>query len=274
MDRRPAGSREKSTDSYERLEERLSAMGIMPETRMLRGETERSIVATIAGRDHALLEPEKFPIAHRRLARGLEAVALNGRESVTLSPRLGLLRPLLNSPVHLLVNSLLAQQSNQVHKSVRSLYAFREANAVWNSPEHVLLRRARMQMDTIGDGIGAGRFGLPVFLLSGAFLSALLSGLRAVLAPALHSRWLTLVVLIILVVLLISIAVVTLQAASIAKLRLRMALRGPVKSVYRTLGSAAPPPRDRCFLVAFSALVLFALAGVAVPFGLLFLFSI
>lgn len=157
---------------------------------------------------------------------------------------------------------------------MRRLYALRELNAVWNSPEHLMLRRARAQMHMLSEDVGGSKFGIPLFLLSGAFVSGILSVLRAVIEPALHDRVLSGLLFGLTVVLLVAVAGIVITGASIARMRLRLALRSPVNVLYHTIGSTAQPPRDRCFQVAVIALVLFALAVIAIPSGVYLLLSL
>ena len=259
---------------FERLEHKLESLGILTDSRQLRGAAEQSMLRTLATRDRPLQEPEALERAHRGLARALEAISVNGKEPPTLSPRLGPLRPVMTMPVQLVASALIASQTHAVFKDVRRMYALREANAVWNSPEHLMLRRARMQLQMLSDDIGGTKFGIPLFLLSGAFVSGILSVVRAVVEPALHSHLLTVLLFVVIIAFLVAIGGVVLEGASIARMRLRLALKAPIKTVYRTIGPTGRPPQDRCFVVAVIALVLFTLAVIAIPSGIFLLFHI
>jgi DNA-binding response OmpR family regulator len=147
-------------------------------------------------------------------------------------------------------------------------------NASWNSPEHIQLRRSRRQMQTISEDVGRRQFGLPVFLLSGAFVSDLIGAVRAVVVPALGSRLLVIVLTVAIIALFSLVAATVLQAASIARMRLLLVLAAPLTTLYQTIGSTGEPPRDHCFLVAVIALVLFAVAAIAVPGGIFLLLQI
>lgn len=259
---------------FERLEHKLEQLGVLSNSRRLRGAAEQSMLRTLVTRDRPLLEPDRFERAHRGLMRAMEAITFNGTEPPTLSPRLGPLRPIATPLVQLVANSLIASQTHALFNDVRQLYTLREANSVWDSPEHVMLRRARKQMRHLSDHLGGTKLGIPLFLISGAFLTGILSTLRAIVEPALHDRLLTVLLLMATVAILIGIGGVVLQGASIARMRLRMALKGPISTVYRTIGSTGKPPQDRCFLVAVGALVLFTLAMIAIPSGLYLLLRI
>jgi hypothetical protein len=270
-DQRRRGPRSSHDDE---LFERLQSLGILTDPRRLRGAAERSMLRTLAARDRPLSEPEAFVRAHRRLARALEAVTMNGKEPPTLSPRLGPFRRVMTPLVQFVARSIILGQTRTVFKDVRRMYALREVNAEWGSIEHRILRRARMQMEMLSDDIGGSRFGIPLFLLSGAFVSGVLSVTRSVVEPALNSRLLTAVLFLAIVAVLVGIAAVVLQGASIARMRLRLALKAPIDTVYKTIGSTGPPPRDRSFLVAVIALVFFALAVIAIPGGVYLLLHV
>lgn len=252
---------------FERLEHKLESLGVLTDSRRLRGAAERSMLRTLATRDRPLLEPDEFARAHRGLARAFEAIMVNGKEPPTLSPRLGPLRVVMTPLVQLVASSIIIGQARAVFKDVRRMYGLREANAVWNSPEHQLLRRARMQMQMLSEDLGGSTFGIPLFLISGAFVSGLLSLARALVEPALRNRWLSGLLFVLIIGALVAVAAIVLQGASIARMRLRLALTSPIEKVYRTIGSTGQPPRDRCFLVAVVALALFVLAVIAIPSG-------
>ena len=68
---------------------------------------------------------------------------------------------------------------NRLVTNLRKLYERREANSEWGSPEHVMLRRARINAKQVEQGYKGDQLGLPTFLLGGAILSTIISTLRA-----------------------------------------------------------------------------------------------
>ncbi|MFF2082413.1 hypothetical protein ACFVVM_01495 [Nocardia sp. NPDC058176] len=251
---------------FNRLEQRLESLGLLTDSRRTRGPAERSMLRTLATRERPLADPDGFTRAHRGLARALEALLLNARRAPTLSRRFGPMRPLMTPMVALVANWIQLRHARVVMRDVRLLYALREANSVVISPEHLALRRARAQMQTLWD-MNSTRLGLPVFLISGAFVSGLVGLLRAAITPALGSAAVAVAVLAIAIGGLMVVAAAFLLGASIARMRLRLSLTAPLEAVYRAIGSAAPPPRDRCYLVALVALALFASVVIAIPTG-------
>ncbi len=266
---------EDQAELFERLEHRLESLGLLTDSsRRLRGPAEEAMMRTLSSRDRPLLDITGFEHAHRGLARGLEAITKNGKQPPALSPRLGPLRVLMNPLVQFVTGWIVEGQTRRVVQDVRQLYELREANASWNSPEHIQLRRSRRQMQTISEDVGRRQFGLPVFLLSGAFVSGLIGAVRAVVVPALGSRLLVIVLTVAIIALFSLVAATVLQAASIARMRLLLALAAPLTTLYQAIGSTGEPPRDHCFLVAVIALVLFAVAAIAVPGGIFLLLQI
>ncbi|MGE0028306.1 MAG: hypothetical protein AB7O78_00425 [Thermoleophilia bacterium] len=258
-------------DEFEKLEDRLESLGLLPDGAELRGEAERDILRSIATRDRPLADPDGFPDAHRTFVRALEAIAVHGRRSPTLGRRARPFRAVLAPLVSAVSGWIIDGQVDAVHGSVLRLYEFREAGAVWNGPEHRLLRRARMQMALLRDELRASRLTLPVFLLSGAFVSGVLSVAQRAVEPALGNILLSVLLGVLVVVLLVGIAGTVLLAASVARLRLRLTLSRPLANLYRAIGSAGEPPEDRCFTVAILALAFFAVAAIVVPAGIVFL---
>lgn len=261
-------------ESFEKLEDRLESVGILPDANELRGDPEHDIVETLATADRPLADPDRFEHAHRVFVRSIEAISVNGKRSPTRRRRLGPLRPIVVPIVRGVTGWLVDGQTNAVFTDVRRLYELREANSVWNSREHRLLRRARMQLQLIGEDLRGGRLTLPVFLLSGAFLSGALSLLRGLIEPIFESEPLVIGLALVLTVLVVALAAMVLQAASIARMRLRLALTDPLAELYRTIGTTGDPPQDHCFRVALLALVFFAAAMVTVPAGLILLFRL
>lgn len=249
---------------FDRLEARLESMGLLPASVRRRGAAERGIVATLASSDRPVADLAGFGVAHRRLARGLEAVTAYGGGRAAVSSRLGPLRPVAAVLVQLVTGWIVAGQTNRVLTHVRRRYELREANSVWNSDEHRELRRARGQIQMLSDDLKFS-IGLPVFLLSGAVVSAALGLLRSLARPVLSNVALATVSVVLIAMVLLGLAGAVMHAASVARHRLRLALAHPLTELYAALGAAGKPPRDRCYLVAVVGLACFALAAIAVP---------
>lgn len=256
---------------FEKLEDRLESLGLLEDADGLRGAAELGMVRTLETRDRPLADPEGFELAHRTFVRAIEAITAHGRREPTLSKRERVIRPVLRPLVQLVAAWIVDRQTNRAAADVRRLYELREANAAWNTEEHRMLRRARLQMCMITDELRGSRLTLPVFLLSGAFLSATLGLLQSAVEPALRSKALAVLLGLLVAVVLIGIAATVLRAASIARMRLRLALTIPLDGLYKAIGSTGPAPKDRCFQVAVIALIFFAIATVVIPAAIVLL---
>ena len=120
------------------------------------------------------------------------------------------------------------------------------------------------------DGLKSNPLGLPTFLLGGAFLSGIFSGLLNVIRTALENRVLVVVVATVMVVILGSLAWVALYAAGFARRRIRLSTDQPMQALYESLGAAGDPPRDESYNFAVYAIVLLHVAAVVVPLAVWF----
>lgn len=138
-----------------------------------RGKPEQDIVSELS-KVRPLWRPDRFEEAHRMAMRSLEVLDRNGARSPKL-PRLGPLTPPAAYVVEQMTRWIVKGHQNTMVTRVRKLYERREANSVWGSPEHHMLRRARID--------AAGRAGVQGQPLGPAHLparrcGALLGGLR------------------------------------------------------------------------------------------------
>ena len=136
------------------------------------GRVERYIVDQLS-KVRPLWRPQQFPAAHRMMMRSLEVLDRNGVRRATMPRALGPLRPVVASIVQLAMRWIVRDYQNNLADKVRELYERREANCEWGSPDHVLLRRARMNAVQVEQGLKSSRVGLPGFLVGGVVISGL-----------------------------------------------------------------------------------------------------
>lgn len=117
---------------------------------------DRDIMLELAGK-RPLGHPERFDEAHAMAIRSLEVLDRNGPRSVTTK---------LPGPLDA-VGAYLIQLVT---------YAHREANCLPDEPARHQLRRARLHADLVGEGFRKNPLGVPSFLLGGALVSSLISG--------------------------------------------------------------------------------------------------
>jgi hypothetical protein len=264
-------------DSDDLLVDRIDAL------RVLRADTpeEKSqILESIAGPGKAeqdivrelsklkpLWRPDRFEEAHRWVMRSLEVLDRNGTRGPAFKRALGPLKPIASYVVALLIRWIVRGFQNGLITKLRKLYERREANSVWGSNEHRMLRRARINAIQVEQGFKGKQLGLPSFLLGGAILSSVFSGIASVFRAAFdrNNPVLAILVLALFVVMLLGLAWSALYAAAVARRRIRLCIDQPLKALWETIGACGAPPKDESYNFAVYAIVLTALAAVAIP---------
>ena len=105
------------------------------------GKPEQDIVRELS-KLKPLWRPDRFEEAHRWAMRSLEVLDRNGVRGAKL-PRMGPLKIIAGYVVQQITRWIVKGHQNTVVTRIRKLYERREANSVWGSPEHRMLRRAR-----------------------------------------------------------------------------------------------------------------------------------
>ena len=228
-----------------------------------RGKPEQDIVRELA-KDRPLWRPDRFAEAHRLAMRSLEVLDRNGVRSPKM-PRLGPLTPIAAYIVQQMTRWIVKGYQNSLITRLRRLYERREANSVWGSPEHVLLRRARINAVQVEQGFKGQQLGLPTFLLGGAILSSVVSGLRAFFDWAISGVVGVVVFAMVLALVFAGLAWAALYAAGVARRRIRLSTEQPIKALFETIGACGNPPRDDSYTFAVYAIVLLVLAWILIP---------
>lgn len=228
------------------------------------GAPERDIARELLAGQQPLRRPEEFEDAHRGVMRALEVLQRNGGRSATVTGLGPLNRPACG------VVSFVTRWITRRHRfalvdEIRGLYEAREANAVFGSREHRLLRRARLQATVVEQGYGHLAHGLPSLLVGGAVLSTTFAALRNVLGSAFSSTAGTIVVPLVLGTLVAGLAWACLEAAGVARRRIRLSTDSAVRTLWETIGACGEAPEDRSVRYALIAIVLLLVAWLAVP---------
>ena len=142
-----------------------------------RGQVEQDIVRELS-KIRPLWRPDRFEEAHRIAMRSLEILDRNGARRAKL-PRLGPLNPIAAYVVQQMTRWIVKGHQNTLVTRIRKLYERREANALPGSPERQILRRARLDAARVEPGYKGNQLGLPTFLLGGAIISTIFSGIQA-----------------------------------------------------------------------------------------------
>ena len=243
--------------------------GLMLEQLGGRGRPEQDIVDQLA-KTQPLWRADRFEEAHRLAMRALEVLDRNGARNAEL-PRLGPLKPVAEWATQQVTRYIVRSHQNTVVDRVRKLYERREANSVWGSPEHVMLRRARINAVQVEKGFKGNALGLPTFLLGGAFISSAVGALGNAVRNAVHSRIGVIAFTVAAGLVLAALSWVVLFSAGVARRRIRLSMDEPLKALYETIGACGNPPRDESTSFAVYALIFLAVAWIVIPVGL-FLF--
>ena len=228
------------------------------------GKVEQEIVSQLS-KVKPMWQPELFPEAHRMVMRSLEVLDRNGVRGAPMPKLLGPLKPIVGWFVQLVTRLIVRGYQNNLSTTIRKLYERREANSIWGSPAHKMLRRARINAVQVEQGLKSNPVGVPGFLLGGAALSGVFSLIGKGLSSAIEDGTGRLILGIVVGAVMLSLSWVAIYAASIARRRIRLTTQQPVQALWDTLGAAGDPPRDHSYHFALIALILLALSALAVP---------
>ena len=227
------------------------------------GKVEQAIVSELS-KIRPLWRPDRFEEAHRMAMRSLEVLDRNGARAAQL-PKIGPLKPVAAYVVGLMTRWVVKGHQNALVGSICRLYERREANAVWGSPEHVMLRRARIDAARVEPAYRGNPLGLPTFLLGGAILSSVITGIQSFFRWALEGVVGIVVLTVVLTAVFAGLAWSALYAAGVARRRIRLTTDQPMKALWETVGAAGKPPKDASYSFAIYAIVLLVLLWVLIP---------
>ena len=228
------------------------------------GQVEQEIVSQLS-KIRPLWQPRRFAEAHRMAMRSLEVLDRNGARGAPMPKYLAPLKPVVGYVVKLVTRWIVREYQNSLATNIRKLYERREANSVWGSDDHVLLRRARINAVQVEQGLRSNPVGVPGFLLGGAVLSGLFSVIGKGLSSVIESSPGRISLGVVVGALMLCLSWVALYAASIARRRIRLTTDQPIRVLYDVIGAAGDPPRDQSYLFALIAIVLLVLAALAIP---------
>jgi hypothetical protein len=183
------------------------------------------------------------------------------------------LTPIAGYVVQQMTRWIVKGYQNRLVTRLRKLYERREANSEWGSSEHAMLRRARINAVQVEQGYKGNQLGLPTFLLGGAILSTVVSGLRAFFVWAISGIVGVIVFTLVLAVVFAGLAWAALYAAGVARRRIRLSTDQPIKALFETIGACGNPPKDDSYTFAVYAIVLMELAWNLIPAAIWLLIS-
>ena len=115
-----------------------------------RGRVEQEMLAEIVA-VRPLHHPDRFEEAHRMFVRGLEVLDRNGARPTEVR-RLGPLAPVAKWLIQQVTRWIVRSHISRSLGRVGGLYERREANSAWSTPEHSMLRRARLDIRRVQVG--------------------------------------------------------------------------------------------------------------------------
>jgi hypothetical protein len=228
------------------------------------GKVEQDIVNELS-KTRPIWQPARFGEAHRLAMRSLEVLDRNGVRGAPMPRLLGPLKPIVGYFVRLVTRWIVRQYQNNLAGNIRKLYERREANSVWGSPDHMLLRRARINAVQVERGLRSNPIGVPGFLLGGAVLSGLFSLIGKGIGAAVGNDIVRLALGTMVGALMLGLSWIAIYAASIARRRIRLSTQQPVQVLWDVMGAAGNPPRDQSYHFAVIAILLLLLSALAVP---------
>jgi len=228
-----------------------------------RGQPEQDIVSELS-KIRPLWRPDRFEEAHRMAMRSLEILDRNGARRAKL-PRLGPLKPIAAYVVQQMTRWIVKGHQNTLVTRIRKLYERREANSLPGSPERSMLHRARVDAVRVEPGYKGNQLGLPTFLLGGAIISTIFSGIQALIRWAFNDVTGSVIFAFVLAVVFGALAWAALYAASVARRRIRLSTDQPMRALWETIGACGTPPKDSSYDFAVYAIVLLTLTWLLVP---------
>lgn len=231
-----------------------------------KGLVEQEMVAQMSA-VKPLHHPDRFEEAHRIMMRGIEVLDRNGPRPAKV-PNVGPLRPVAQWLVQQVSRWIIKSHLNRLTGRICGLYEKREANSDWGTREHAMLRRARLDARRVQASASGSALGLPTFLLGGAALTSVASGLQSLARTAMDSTLGVSILGFITVFVLGALSWVALYSAGVARRRIRLSTDQPMKALWETIGAAGKPPRDESYNFAAYAIILLVLAWIVVPLAI------
>lgn len=229
------------------------------------GHVEREMASEMVSM-RTLADPGRFEEAHCLVSRRIEVLHRNGSRPPRIT-RLGFLSPIPQWFAHQGVQFIVRSHLQSLTRTISRLYEQREAACPWSTPEHSLLRRCRIDMHRVRDGLESRTIGLPTFIFGGAVLTTAGSGLQAVLRVAKDTSVGVVVASIVLVGVLVGLSWAALYSAAVARRRIKLAMEQPLAVLWAVIGDAGRPPRDDSTNFAVFAIILLVLSWIVVPFA-------
>lgn len=230
------------------------------------GTVEKEIVRELSA-TRPLRHPDRFEEAHHMVMRSIEVLDRNGSRPAEIHG-LAFFKPIAQWLVQQATRFIVRSHLNRLLNRISGLYERREASSSWSAPEHSLLRRARIDVRRVQAGMNGQALGLPAFLLGGAFITSIASGIQSLARAALDSTIGVVLLAIAIVLVLLILSWVALYSASVARRRIRLSSDQQIRALWETIGTAGKPPRDESLNFAVYAIILLVLSWIVIPLAI------
>ncbi len=227
------------------------------------GKVEREIVQELAA-PRSLAEPDRFEEAHHHAVRAIEVLYRNGYRAAQFNGP-GAIKPVINYLQQQVSRFIVRSHVNDLVDALHDVYTVREAESPARSEEALMLRRARMQMERIEQRYKGKAVGLPAFVLGGAAVSTVVTGLSSTLQVVTESDLLLGLASLLVLTLFLAIAWAILRSAAITRRRIRLTTEKPLQTLYRVVGAVGDPPKDQAKMFALMAMIVMAIIWLVVP---------
>jgi hypothetical protein len=232
------------------------------------GKVEREMLRQLAA-TRPLANPERVPDAHAVAMRALEVLSRNGSRPPSRLRALGPLTPAARFLVQQVIRYVVRRHQTQVVEALRDLYARRLAWTPVGDPSRMTLVRARLDVERATPSYKKSAGGVPAFLVGGAAVSSISTGLRGGASAAAGSRAGVAVAVGATFLLLAAVSWVVLQGAAIARRRIKLSLDHPLAALWETIGWCGSPPKDTSRTLAVAAIALTFAGWLVIPLGAL-----
>jgi hypothetical protein len=249
------------TDATERLLDQLGAQD----------PVEQQIVLELSAQ-RPLGHPERFIEAHVLAMRSLEVLDRNGAR-VPSVPRVGPLKPIAEFGVQLVTRFIVRNHQADVVDAIRNLYTRRLAWCAPGDPSRMMMVRARLDAEKVASTYKGNPIGVPTFLLGGAVISGLASGVRVLADAVVGSRLAAGLTVGTAFIVIAAVSWMILRGAAVARHRIRITVQAPLRALWETIGRCGNPPEDDAQTFAVYAIILTVVGWLLIPVGVLFVFA-
>lgn len=229
-------------------------------------KVDREIVLQL-GAKRPLFRPDRFEEAHGLAVRSLEVLDRNGHRSIPV-PNLSFLSPIVQFLVQIVTQFIVRSYISSVIDSMYRLYERREAASPADWEHLPMLTRARIHTERIKPGFKRSKLALPAFLFGGAILSPIVGAVGSAIGSLKSETW-RIVLYVVLFLLLTAVSWILVHGSAVARRRIRLTAREPIRSLYEVIGRCGDAPNDTSKVFAVISLILTIVSLILVIAGII-----